>query len=95
MMNKGRSQTTFVYEDGQQIGKRVYDMEFEEYLRDSLRNLQWRKTKDLPSMLKAEQDGFIGIKQSEYDLSMQVIELAIESIHSYFGMPSHERFIYV
>jgi hypothetical protein len=93
--NRGRSKTTFVIEDGLTKGKRVDTMTFEEYLKDCLRNLQWRITKDLPNLLKREEKGLIGISKKEYDLSVKVCKMAREAISKFLERPKEERLISV
>lgn len=92
---RGRSKVTFVNEDGKMLGKKVIDMEFEEYMKDCLKNLNWKKTVYYPRLLKAEQDGFIGIQQGEYDKTMAVCHMCIEAIKKFLAMPEKKRFLYV
>lgn len=90
-----RSKTTFVVENGRTVGKPIFDMEFDEYLQDCLRQLHWKKTKDLPALKERERMGLIGIRDSEYDKTMALVEMSIQAIKGYLAMPSRKRFIYV
>jgi hypothetical protein len=91
----GRSKTTFVVENGRTVGKKVLDMTFIDFLNDCLRNLNWRKQKDLPYLLQREAEGLIGISKVEYDKTMAVIDMSVVAIHNYLAMPAHKRLIYV
>lgn len=92
----GRSKTTFITNEAKQVvGKQIIEMTFEEYLKDCMRNLDWRMTKDLPDMKHKEEMGFIGIRSQEFDKSLALLKMAKDGIRKYLDMNSKERFLYV
>ena len=90
-----RSKTTFVVLEGKSVGKPIIEMTFEDYLKDCLRNIDWRLQKDLPMMRKQEEMGFIGIHNEEYDRSSTLLKMSKDGIRKYLDMKPKERFLYV
>jgi hypothetical protein len=93
----GRSKTTF-YKNattGKLMGKEIIEMTFEDYLKDCLLNLDWRIKKDLPLLKHREEMGYIGIENSEYDKTLQLMKMTVDGIKKFLSMSAEERFIYV
>lgn len=90
-----RSKTTFIIQNGQQVGKPVISMTFEEYLRDALKNLDWRINVDVPQMRRIEERGGIGISKEEGELTIRLCLRVKESITKFFELPETQRLIYV
>lgn len=91
----GRSKVTHVVEDGRTVGKKVIDMDFDGYMKDCLRNLQWRMKTDLPALKEREQMGYIGVRLTEYEKSMDLLKMAEGYVRKFLEMPPKKRFIYV
>lgn len=90
-----RSQVSFITEFGKRIGKPVIDMTFDEYLRDCLKNLDWRIKKELPSLYRLAEKGGLGISKNEMELSTQICEATKEAINKYFELSEDKRLIYI
>lgn len=93
--HSGRSKTTFIVEDGQTIGKPIIDMNFIDYLKDCLRNINWRLKEDLPKLREREERGLIGVKVKEYDKTIELLTISKGFIKKYLEMPPNKRLIYV
>jgi hypothetical protein len=90
-----RSQFSFVMEMGRKVGQPIIDMTFDEYLKDSLKVLDWRIKKELPALYKLQEDGGIGIGKAEMELSIQMCEAAHEAITKYFTLSEDKQLIYI
>lgn len=92
----GRSKTTFSkQDDGKLIGKKIFDMTFEEYLRDCITNIDWRIKNDLPLMKHREEMGLVGTGNAEYDKTLQLMKMSKEGIKRFLCLNEAERFIYI
>jgi len=91
----GRSQTTHIKVGDKIVGKLIIEMSFEDYLNDCVRNLDWRIKKDLPELKHREEMGYIGIVNSEYDKTAELLKKAKDAIRSYLSLNEKERFLYV
>jgi hypothetical protein len=90
-----RSLYTEAFVNGRRENKKVIDMTFVEYLRDGLKNLDWRKNKDLPQLRRLEDGGGIGVSEREAEISKRIADRVAEVINRYLSMSETEQLIYV
>jgi hypothetical protein len=91
-----RSVYTFTTENGgKRVGKRVFDMTFDDYVEDGVHNLDWMENTDIPLMLQIEERGGIGTSKSEAAFSLQLIARMREAINYYFSLPEEQRLYFI
>ena len=91
-----RSKYTFVVGNGgKREGKRVFDMTFDDYVRDGVNNLDWIEKTDIPMMLRIEERGGIGTTKKEAEFTLQLVKRMREAINHYLSLPEDERVLFV
>jgi len=91
-----RSKYTFVVENGgKRVGKRIFDMTFDEYVRDGVNNLDWIEKTDVPMLLRIEERGGIGTTKKEAEFTLQLVARMREAINHYLSLPEDERKLFI